>query len=110
MSFAHKTFSIFKMKLLSILLGSSVTHKIYDSTGTDVESEHGIYTEMEYNALQGLDLFEGDIEVNPNLSEKNIQMDLSYRWPSGKIVFEVGDDVTPNVVGVLHQAISKVKT
>ena len=55
--------------------------------------------------VKGLDLFEGDIELDEDPANQNVQMDLSYRWPAGKILLEVGDDLTPNVVGVLHQAI-----
>ena len=40
------------------------------------ESEMGIHTEFEYNELQRLDLFEGDIE---DFDARNLQQDLSYR-------------------------------
>ena len=61
------------------------------------------------NNLAGLNLFEGDIETDNGISGQNIMMDLSYRWPQGLIKFDVGTDVTPNVVGVFHQAIRELE-
>ena len=63
------------------------------------ESDAGIYSESEIN--NGLGLFENDIIENQ--SDFNIQTDLTYRWPDGKLYIDVGTDVSPNVVGVLHQ-------
>lgn len=97
------------MKISSTLLGSVLSHKINESSGTDVESIKGIFTEYDVNNLAGLNLFEGDIETDNGISGQNIMMDLSYRWPQGLIKFDVGTDVTPNVVGVFHQAIRELE-
>ena len=45
----------------------------------------------------------GDIELQPG--QKNIQTDLSYRWPGAKLFVDVLPDVSTNVAGVLHQVI-----
>jgi hypothetical protein len=126
------------MKILPALLSSVLSHKIYDSSGTDVETvqekftknhqcknmefisiffcilKQGLLTEYEVNEIVGNDLFEGDIQTDNDSSvrdsdQKNIQMDLSYRWPNGLLKFEVGPDVLPNVVGVFHQAIRELE-
>ena len=52
------------------------------------------------------DFFEAQIDV---MSEKNIQTDLSFRWPGGKLYVDIDPSVAPNVVGVLHQAIRELE-
>ena len=80
------------------------------------EEVAGIFDEMTINELLDLNLYEGDIILDQGQQVKgqgqdqghvqgqNIQRDLTYRWPNGKIFIEIGQDVEPNVVGVLHQA------
>jgi len=74
-------------------------HKTGNGNFETVESDSGVYTEFEIN--EGLGLYENDIVMSPN--EQNVQTDLSYRWPEAKLFIDVGSDVSPNVVGVLHQ-------
>ena len=56
---------------------------------------------------EGLDLFEGDIELGS--SEMNTQTDLSFRWPGARLYVDVGADLDHNVVGVLHQTIRELE-
>ena len=73
------------------------------------EESSGTLDEMSVNEQLNLNLLEGDIiwdeSYSQGANEKNIQKDLTYRWPEGKIYFKIDTDVEPNVVGVLHQVV-----
>ena len=95
---------VIKMKLLS-LASVALSSQIKRDVRSPTESQAGIYDEMQIN--EGLNLFEGDIELGP--SEMNIQTDLTFRWPGARLYVDVGADLDPNVVGVLHQAIRELE-
>ena len=84
---------------------------IFDGEGNVTESHDGLLNEFEINMNAGLidTLVEGDIEAD-DFETKNIQRDLTHRWPDAKIYLEIGYEVDPNVVGVLHQAVKELET
>ena len=97
-------------KLLSLSLAAQAVPDIYNAGNDLAESQDGLLNEFEINMNAGLmdSLFEGDIELE-DVSSANIQKDLTARWPEGKIYLEIGYEVDPNVVGVLHQAIKELE-
>ena len=97
-------------KLLSLGLAAKAIPDIFNTGNDLIESQDGLLNEFEINMNAGLmdSLFEGDIELD-DISSANIQKDLTARWPEGKIFLEIGYEVDPNVVGVLHQAIKELE-
>ena len=81
-----------------LILGSAAAFEIRKDERNPEESTAGLLDEMEVN--KNLNLFEGDIET---VGEMNIQTDLTFRWPGARLYVDVGEDLSPNVVGVLHQ-------
>ena len=81
-----------------LILGSTAAFEIKTDERNPEESTAGLLDEMEVN--KNLNLFEGDIET---VGEMNIQTDLTFRWPGARLYVDVGEDLSPNVVGVLHQ-------
>ena len=54
------------------------------------------------------DMFEGDIDLGHDKT-RNIQTDLTYRWPEGKMNIEIDPDLSTNVIGVMHQALRELE-
>ena len=81
-----------------LVLASAAAFEIKKDERKPEESTAGLLDEMEVN--KNLNLFEGDIEI---AGEMNIQTDLTFRWPGARLYVDVGEDLSPNVVGVLHQ-------
>merc|ERR1711892_795399 len=99
-----------KMRLLRLWSGLALTSsaQINRDLRHPDECTDGLLDEMEIN--KGLDLFEGDIELSKDANgEMNIQTDLTFRWPGARLYVDVGADLNPNVVGVLHQAIRELE-
>ena len=98
------------MRLLKLWSGLALTSsaQINRDLRHPAECTDGLFDEMEIN--KGLDLFEGDIELSNDANgEMNIQTDLTFRWPGARLYVDVGADLNPNVVGVLHQAIRELE-
>ena len=81
-----------------LILGPVSAFEIKKDVRNPAESTAGLLDEIEIN--KNLNLFEGDIET---IGDMNIQTDLTFRWPGARLYVDVGEDLSPNVVGVLHQ-------
>ena len=100
--------SIMLRKFATLGLAAAVPNILTVDDGHH-ESSDGLLDEFSINMNAGLidTLFEGDIELET--SSANIQKDLTRRWPDAKLFLEIGYEVDPNVVGVLHQAVKELE-